>query len=75
MLWNSIISLSYALTLHMEIVRSQNTRAIPEFYPHENFHEGANFEKILKNSEIFEFSKKEARDDAPALRVLAREPG
>ena len=33
----------------MEIVRPQNADGIPEFYPHENFQEGANFEKISKN--------------------------
>ena len=42
----------------MEIVRSQNTRAISEFYPHEIFHEGAIFESFLKKVKIFEFEKK-----------------
>ena len=44
MRWNSIISLSYVLRLWMEIVGSQNARAIPEFYPHDFFHESAIFE-------------------------------
>ena len=55
----------------MEEVRSQNARAISEFYPHDFFHEGAIFEICLKKIE----NCKNARDNAPALRVLAREPG
>ena len=42
----------------MEIVRPQNANVIPEFYPHEGFHEGADFEKFLEKVEIFEFFKK-----------------
>ena len=41
----------------MEIVRSQNANVIPEFYPHEIFHEGADFEKIFEKIEISEFLK------------------
>ena len=32
----------------MELVRSQNANTIPEFYPHEIFHEGAIFEDIFE---------------------------
>ena len=42
----------------MEIVRPQNAHAIPEFYPHEIFHEGVIFESFLKKVKIFEFLKK-----------------
>ena len=52
----------------MEIVRRQHANTISEFYPHEIFHDGAIFEKIT-------FFRKNAEDSAPALRVLAREPG
>ena len=38
----------------MEIVRSQNARAISEFYSHEIFHEGANFDFFRK---MFFFEK------------------
>ena len=55
----------------MEIVRSQNARAISEFYLHEIFHEGAIFEKIS----IFLFVDKKTRDEGPDVRVLVREPG
>ena len=55
----------------MEIVRSQNARSISEFYPVEIFHEGAIFEIFWK----IWFFWKNAKDNAPALRVLAREPG
>ena len=41
-LWSPRISLSHVLRLWVE--RSQNVRAISEFYPHEIFHEGAIFE-------------------------------
>ena len=58
----------------MEIVRFQNANAISEFYPHEIFHEGVIFEKFVKKNWFFwNFEKK--IDIAPALRVLAREPG
>ena len=49
----------------MEIVRSQNTRTIPEFYSHEVFHEGANFEIFLKFPNFLENDS----GRAPALRV------
>ena len=55
----------------MEIVRAPNARAISEFYPHEILHDGAIFEIFLKKS----FFRENAEDSAPALRVLAREPG
>ena len=41
----------------MKIVRSQNAWAIPEFYPHEIFHEGAIFEIFFEKIEIIEFLK------------------
>ena len=44
MIGNPIISLSYILRLWLEIVGPRNANVISEFYPHEIFHEGANFE-------------------------------
>jgi len=58
MLWNPIISLSYVLRLRMEIVRCQTVKTIPEFYPHEIFHEGVIFEIFLEKVQIFEFLQK-----------------
>ena len=55
----------------MKIVRSQNANEISEFYPHEIFHDGAIFEIFLKNRKF----SKNAKDNVPALRVLAREAG
>ena len=75
MRWNSIISLSYVLRLWMEVVRSQNARAISEFQPQDLFHEYAIFEFFFEKSQNFRIFEKTARDNAPALRVLAREPG
>ncbi len=43
----------------MEIVRPQNADVIWEFYPHEIFHGGADFQNFLAKVEIFEFLKKE----------------
>ena len=57
----------------MELVGSRNANTISEFYPHEIFHEGANFESFFEKS--FRIFEKKGRDQAPALRVLAREPG
>ena len=59
----------------MELVRSQNANAISEFYPHEFFHEDAIFQIFLKNLKKFKFFKRKVRGQAPALPVLAREPG
>ena len=39
----------------MEIVRLQNANEISEFYPHEIFHEGVNFEKISEKVEFLSF--------------------
>ena len=48
MRWNSIISLSYVLRLWMEVVRSQNARAIPEFYLLKVFSGGNIFEIVFR---------------------------
>ena len=56
----------------MELVRSQNANEIPEFYPHEIFHEATIFEKFWKTVKMLKFSE---RDQPPALQVIAREPG
>ena len=58
----------------MEVVISQNARAISEFYPHDFFHEGVIFEICFEKKKIICFEQN-GRVHAPALRVLAREPG
>ena len=59
----------------MELIRSLNANVISEFYPHENFHEGAIFESFLIFFLKFQIFEKNVSDQAPALRVFAREPG
>ena len=73
MLVSPRISLSYVLRLWMEIVRPQNANVTTEFYPHEVFHEGAM--RFFSKKLIFLIKQKKSRYNAPALRVLAREPG
>ena len=59
----------------MELVRSQNANTISEFYPHDFFHEGAIFGSFLNKIKKIRIFKENVRGHAPALRVLAREPG
>ena len=67
----------------MLIVRPQNTNAISEFYPHEIFHEGADFEKFSKKVEILnfgleimllldEFSRGNKVDGSPRVAIAKR---
>ena len=49
---NDIISLSYVLRLWMEIVRTQNARAISEFYLVEVFYEGDIFDFFQETSKF-----------------------
>ena len=70
---NAIISLSYVLRLRMEIVRPQNADAIAQFYPHDFFTRVPFLKCFLKKSKFL--NNKKVRDNAPALRVLARESG
>ena len=54
-LWNSIISLSYVLTICMKIVRPQKDNAIAEFYLHDFFYGGDIFEIFQKNQNFVFF--------------------
>ena len=65
----------------MEIVRSQNARAVSEFYPHDFFHEGAIFEFFLEKIVFFfekmqsimlllyEFSRGNQVDGSPRVAI------
>ena len=69
----------------MELVRYQNANTISEFYPHEIFHEGAEFFEKSKKIEVrkkwgtrlllYEFSRGNQVDGSPRVAITRRAGG
>ena len=62
----------------MEIVRSQNARAIPEFYPHEIFYKDAFFEFFFEKMQgvmllLNEFSRGKQVDGSPRVAIIPKQ--